>query len=610
VFRFLLVIVIMGSLAVLAQDRGDFVVAYENPNSQIQLEYARFLQQQRFLESLVENLNRTIALPYDIGIVAAPCGQANAYWAPEQKTLVVCYDLFEYMSETFRSSVNSERELLEKMLGAVEFIFYHELGHTLIDTFDIPYTGRQEDAVDQFSSILLLSQQKANSVLAGASFFGASSGDTPFWAEHSLDEQRFYDIACLVYGSDPQTYDGLLLREATFGFGGNGGILPKQRAARCPRNFKDIESSWNRLIDAYVPAIGGAAQPAISADTTPAAKVADVIKPNDYSESFSGRLTQGDQTLPEGQYFDIYEVDLVEGQEVTFELSSTEFDTYLVVTGPSNETYFNDDATIKVEGYLSRLTLPISRTGTYLIGVSSYQAGETGSYRVGMIKTDGVYDQTYVDALEANDERYQSGEFFDSYEYRFEAGQEVAIVLSSLEFDAYLIVTAPSGEEFVNDDFENQFGMARLDFEAKETGVYTIAATSYEAGETGAYQLAISDGKKAIDPQTGNLGASIGEGSMIGQLAQGDTVLADGSYVDYYTITLERGQELSVSALSADFDVYIGLIKPSGEILEANRSDDGTTASLSTRADEAGVWYVIVTSARPGQVGNYLVSIK
>ena len=321
-------------------------------------------------------------------------------------------------------------------------------------------------------------------------------------------------------------------------------------------------------------------------------------------------MAQGDQALPEGQLFDVYEVSFVEGQEVSFELSSTEFDTYLVITGPNNETYFNDDATVEVDGYLSQLTLPISQSGTYLLGVSSYSAGETGSYNVGFVKTDGVYDHVVAESLAAEINGINQGNTLMMSSTALKKVKKASVVLSSLEFDTYLIVTAPSGEEFANDDFEDQFGMARVDFEAKETGVYTISATSYEADETGAYQLAISDGKKTVAVEQGDLTKTLGQGSMMGALSTDDTKLTDGSFVDYYTLTLERGQQLSVSAMSADFDTYIGLIKPSGDVLEANRSEDGTSARLDIQADEAGLWYVIVTSATPGQTGNYLVSIR
>ena len=48
--------------------------------------------------------------------------------------------------------------------------------------------------------------------------------DLPFWGEHSLAAQRQYDIACLVYGSDPETWAHLVAPD----------LLPVERAARCP----------------------------------------------------------------------------------------------------------------------------------------------------------------------------------------------------------------------------------------------------------------------------------------------------------------------------------------------------------------------------------------
>ncbi len=492
-----------------AQDQGDFVVAYEDSSSEVHIEYANMLQQRTYLESLVSTLNTQIALPYDIWVVGAQCDEVNAFWAPDAQSIIICYELFEYLNEVFRAGTSSLEELDNEVLGAVEFIFYHELGHTLIDTFGIPYTGREEDAVDQFSSIILMNQGKASSALSGASFFfasgqetlasGASLSDLAFWDEHSLDQQRFYDIVCLVYGSDPETYDFLLKREDKgFLLSSSEGYLPKERADRCFEEYKDISNSWNTLITSYVPAVGGGTEPSIEAESEPAIDVADALETSSYNETFSGELVGGDEVLDDGQFFDVYELELIQGQEVTFELSSVDFDTHLSVFAPDDYGYLNEDATIKVEGYLSKLTIPITTTGTWLIGVSSYAAGETGNYEVGVIKKDNVYNEVFSETLTDGDGTYETGEFVDSFEYSFEAGQKASVVLSSWEFDSYLVVTAPSGENFANDDFENQFGMARVDFDVTESGVYTISATTYEAGEKGPYQLAISTGGAAF----------------------------------------------------------------------------------------------------------------
>ena len=48
--------------------------------------------------------------------------------------------------------------------------------------------------------------------IAAATLFGLFGADreqfqeADFWDEHSLDEQRFFNILCWVFGSDPATY--------------------------------------------------------------------------------------------------------------------------------------------------------------------------------------------------------------------------------------------------------------------------------------------------------------------------------------------------------------------------------------------------------------------
>lgn len=741
-------------LPAFAQD-FKFIVAYEEPADDIQGEYKNWLEAQGFLEGMIADFNARIALPENIGVVGAPCGDANAYWDPTSRTMIVCYELFDLMSQMFRNDASSQEELDKEVLGATRFIFYHELGHALIDIFGIPFTGREEDAVDQFSTMLLLNSGEVESALAGANFFYKFASVTEleelvFWDEHSLDQQRFYDIVCLVYGSDPEAYDFLLERESKgFLLVTDGGILPKERAERCYDEYKAIANSWNRLIGSFVPSRDGT-ELAIVTELAPTLEVADVLETTDYAETFTGTLQEGDDTLENGEYFDYHEIDLVQGQEVTFELSSTEFDTYLIISAPDDFGYVNDDATIKVDGYLSKLTIPISTTGTWVIGVSSYEAAQSGNYQVGVVKYDGIYNEVFSESLADGDTSYETGELVDSYEYDFQAGESATIVLSSLEFDPYLVVTTPSGENIVNDDFENQFGMARVDFNATESGTYTISATSYEKEEKGAYQIAISNvgaaspettvnastGALFTDYQQGSLssgdstydsgefydaysydfsegqvfivdafssefntylqavapsgeqvynddyatdGSSTDAGldlditesgtwtiyvtsskveetgaydfyisefdpnaqpatteptdttdvqasaqdisitdmtstkaraSNIGVLESGDSILDDGSYVDYYSVDLTAGQEAAFSLVSADFNTYLAVMNPSGELLDLDEQEDTSRSRITLNVEETGVWYVIVTSASVGEEGNYLLSIK
>ena len=95
------------------------------------------------------------------------------------------------------------------------FVLFHEVGHALVDQWNIPVLGREEDAVDAFSTIFMTEfVKRGDFALAGADFFYylANTGhlkEVDFADEHSFDKQRAYSIACWVYGSDPVKYADL-----------------------------------------------------------------------------------------------------------------------------------------------------------------------------------------------------------------------------------------------------------------------------------------------------------------------------------------------------------------------------------------------------------------
>jgi hypothetical protein len=70
----------------------------------------------------------------------------------------------------------------------------------------------------------------------------AGQNHTPFSDEHAFDGQRYYNILCLVYGSDPRAYEALA----------TSGALPEDRARRCPGEFKDISAAWQKLLSPHL----------------------------------------------------------------------------------------------------------------------------------------------------------------------------------------------------------------------------------------------------------------------------------------------------------------------------------------------------------------------
>ncbi len=141
--------------------------------------------------------------------------------------------------------------------GAAQFVssnviatFYHELGHALIDVLEMPVLGREEDAADALSAYLthqIWDEESATAIMADSANAylmyntEAESGDyeMPFWDEHSLDLQRYYNLVCLFYGADPDKRKAIVTEFE----------LPEDRAERCPDEFAQTEASWGGLLE-------------------------------------------------------------------------------------------------------------------------------------------------------------------------------------------------------------------------------------------------------------------------------------------------------------------------------------------------------------------------
>lgn len=231
-----------------APDKGDFRVAYREAssgkNAQMRKEVA---DEEKALEETAAELNKAFSLPHDIFLSFGECGEPNAFYNPEDKRITVCYELVAHLYETFRDTYKKEEELDDAVGNAIVFIFFHELGHALIDAYDLPITGREEDAVDQLSILVLADGTDDGDKMvldAAISFAGESDAELDeldFADEHSLSRQRFYNIICLLYGSDEKKYSALVKE----------GILPESRAVRCPAEFAQVDKAWDVLLAPY-----------------------------------------------------------------------------------------------------------------------------------------------------------------------------------------------------------------------------------------------------------------------------------------------------------------------------------------------------------------------
>jgi hypothetical protein len=233
-------------------DTGDFILQYIPPEDP-ELEGAfTFLQESAVLDEIVQGVNDTIALREDVlvSVEEFPDNPGPAYY-PEALAIVIPPEFLNLIADILTQAelVETQEELEAEASAIVAFVFLHEVGHALIDQLELPITGREEDAVDQLATVVVTDAEEGAGTIAvsAAALFGAFAANresfevADFWDEHSLDEQRFFNLLCWVYGADPSVYGEI----ADYGVG-------EDRLARCEEEFAQVRNSWETLLAPFL----------------------------------------------------------------------------------------------------------------------------------------------------------------------------------------------------------------------------------------------------------------------------------------------------------------------------------------------------------------------
>jgi hypothetical protein len=136
----------------------------------------------------------------------------------------------------------------------LEFTLLHELAHAVIELNDIPVLGGQEQAADQIALMLLIMADDSNKKDINPDVLNkllAISGEWMlewqeeeqnsqpiYWDTHPLAIQRFYEVTCLVYGSDPDKLESLRKES----------MLPVERAWDCDIEFEKTREALAWLV--------------------------------------------------------------------------------------------------------------------------------------------------------------------------------------------------------------------------------------------------------------------------------------------------------------------------------------------------------------------------
>lgn len=149
-------------------------------------------------------------------------------------------------------TAEERQEIDDFVAGNVLFTLYHEAGHAMVSEFDLPVLGREEDAVDSLAALMMIpeepDEQQDAWIIAAADWFAmvyelddSEMEYADYAGEHGLDLQRYYQIICLIYGSDPEGFADLA----------EYAELPPERAERCPDELAQVARSWVSLLEPH-----------------------------------------------------------------------------------------------------------------------------------------------------------------------------------------------------------------------------------------------------------------------------------------------------------------------------------------------------------------------
>ncbi|WP_179466287.1 DUF4344 domain-containing metallopeptidase [Mycolicibacterium vinylchloridicum] len=234
---------------------GKMTASYQDATSPEAVTGRDIMRSEHLLEDLADGITDSLKLPYDIPLIGKQCDTANAYWSPDDKSITICYeDAADALDIYTKAGDDNPRA---SAVNSEIATFYHETGHMVIDLYDLPATGKEEDVADQLAAYILLApgpdgKIDPESVQAVKDFArefkgysdqkGGEIDEGQLSDVHSLDLARMYNLECWVYGADPVGNADLV----------KNGSLPEDRADGCEDEYNKLSSSWDTLLGPYL----------------------------------------------------------------------------------------------------------------------------------------------------------------------------------------------------------------------------------------------------------------------------------------------------------------------------------------------------------------------
>jgi hypothetical protein len=205
------------------------------------------LQRHKVLEKAAI-LMSPLRLPRELTIRAAQCDAPALPYDAASGTITICYEAIANVMDLAKGASSNPDELARLVTGGVIEETLHAIAAAVLQVYDIPVWGREEDAADLLGAFLMLKfdERAARVAMTGAAtlFMSATSalGKVDYVADVSPPAQRFYNFLCIAYGGDRLDFHVLV----------DKGFLPEHRANRCQDEYNSIRKAFDLRVMPHI----------------------------------------------------------------------------------------------------------------------------------------------------------------------------------------------------------------------------------------------------------------------------------------------------------------------------------------------------------------------
>ena len=214
-----------------------------------------WLHQNQYFEKQITFLNEHVKLPKNVIIGLGECQEKKALYNENTKMIVICYelifDVYDKLTEEYKTKGISEKQISKITLDVVDFIFYHQVNHAIIEIIsnneNSTITNNDEYFVDSLSNHikLLIQKDKEKYSIVNISLWFKIMHEVEnlekehMWNIHFLNLERLSKIACQDSSFNSTVTLDYIQKE----------ILTKQNIIECKSKWLEDKEKLEKISD-------------------------------------------------------------------------------------------------------------------------------------------------------------------------------------------------------------------------------------------------------------------------------------------------------------------------------------------------------------------------